>query len=147
MKFLGLVLSVFLAGTFTAFGGAIPSPEQQFGFAPGTDRKLADWTQLVGYFRTLGTGSDRVHFEELGKTTEGRPYIALTISSPDNLAHLAEYKAITQKLSDARATAPDEAAKLIARGKIILVVTCNLHSTEIAPGRCRRAQRRPAQPL
>ncbi len=134
MKFLGLVLSVALAGmpAFAAPGGAIPSPEQQFGFAPGTDRKLADWTQLVGYFRTLGTGSDRVHFEELGKTTEGRPYIALTISSPDNLAHLAEYKAITQKLSDARATAPDEAAKLIARGKIILVVTCNIHSTEIA---------------
>ncbi len=134
MKLLGFVLSAILAvlPAFAAPGGHIPSPDEAFGFPLGADRKLADWTQLVGYFRMLGTASDRVHFEELGKTTEGRPYVALTFSAPENLAHLDEYKGMTRKLSDARATSPDEAARLIARGKMILVVTCNIHSTEIA---------------
>ncbi len=132
MKWLALavsVLSVFSA--LAAPGGRIPSPEEAFGFPLGADRKLADWPQLVGYFHTLGNTSDRIRYEELGKTTEGRPYITLTISAPENLAHLEEYKSITHRLSDARATSPDEAAKLIAQGKTIVVVTCNIHSTEI----------------
>ncbi len=110
----------------------ITSPEEAFGFKPGTDRKLADWTELVGYYKKLSGETGRIHFEELGKTTEGRPYIALTISAPENLAHLAEYKEITRKLSDSRTTTPAQAADLIHRGKMILVVTCNVHSTEIA---------------
>ena len=110
----------------------VTSPEQAFGFAPGTDRKLADWTQLVSYFRTLGTQSDRVHFEEVGKTTEGRPFITVTLSAPENLAHLEEYKTIQAQLADPRTTRPEQAKGLIARGKTVLVVTCNVHSTEIA---------------
>ena len=110
----------------------VTSPEQAFGFAPGADRKLADWTQLVAYFQTLGTQSDRVHYEEVGKTTEGRPFITVTISAPENLAHLDEYKKIQSELADPRVTTPERAKSLIARGKTVLVVTCNVHSTEIA---------------
>ena len=75
--------------TSTAFAAPVKhatSPAEAFGFEPGTDRKLADWTQLVAYFQKLGTESDRIHFEEVGKTTEGRPYITVTISSPDEAA-------------------------------------------------------------
>ena len=110
----------------------VTSPEQAFGFAPGTDRKLADWTQLVSYFKSLGTQSDRVRYEEVGKTTEGRPFITVTISAPENLAHLDEYKAIQAQLADPRMTTEEQAKSLIARGKTVLVVTCNVHSTEIA---------------
>ena len=111
---------------------SITSPEQAFGFKPGTDRKLADWTQLTAYFKKLGTESNRIHYEEVGKTTEGRPFIAVTISAPENLAHLAHYQEIQRKLADPRTTSPDEAKQLIAEGKTVLVVTCNVHSTEIA---------------
>src|SRR5260370_37790631 len=69
----------------------ITSPEAAFGFKPGTDRKLADWNELTAYFKKLGAESDRIRYEELGKTTEGRPFIAVTISSADNLAHLDRY--------------------------------------------------------
>ena len=110
----------------------ITSPEEAFGFKPGTDRKLADWVELVGYYKKLAGETDRIHYEELGKTTEGRPFVALTISSPENLAHLDEYKAITKQLSDARVISPDQATELIGKGKMILVVTCAVHSTEIA---------------
>jgi murein tripeptide amidase MpaA len=110
----------------------ITSPEQAFGFKPGTDRKLADWNQLTAYFKTLSSQSDRIHYDELGKTTEGRPFIAVTISSADNLAHLEEYRGIQTQLADPRNTTEEQAKQLIARGKTVLVVTCNIHSTEIA---------------
>ena len=110
----------------------ITSPEAAFGFKPGTDRKLADWTELTAYFKKLSTESDRIRYEEVGKTTEGRPFITVTISDPENLAHLAHYQEIQRKLADPRTTSPEEAQKLISEGKTVLVVTCNVHSTEIA---------------
>jgi hypothetical protein len=110
----------------------ITSPEAEFGFKPGADRKLADWKELTAYFKKLSVESDRIRYEEVGKTTEGRPFIAVTISAPENLAHLAHYQEIQRKLADPRTTSQEEAQKLVAEGKTVLVVTCNIHSTEIA---------------
>jgi len=53
--FLLLVLSVPLIAE-----KRITSPEQAFGFKPGADRKLADWTELTAYFKKLSTESDRI---------------------------------------------------------------------------------------
>jgi hypothetical protein len=129
-----LLLLFVLAAYFASAAptNQITSPEVAFGFKPGTDRKLADWTQLTAYFQKLASQSDRVRYAELGKTTEGRPFIAVTISAPENLAHLDEYKEIQRRLANPRITTPEQAKDLIARGKTILVVTCNIHSTEIA---------------
>lgn len=110
----------------------ITSPEAAFGFKPGTDRKLADWTELTAYFKKLSTESSRIRYEEVGKTTEGKPFIVVTISASENLAHLAHYQEIQRRLADPRTTSPEEAKQFIAEGKTILVVTCNIHSTEIA---------------
>ena len=110
----------------------ITSPTEAFGFQPGADRKLADWKELTAYFQKLGSESDRVRYEEVGKTTEGRPFITVTISSPETIAHLERYKDILRKLADPRITSPEEAKHLVADGKTVLVVTCNIHSTEIA---------------
>ena len=110
----------------------ITSPEEAFGFKLGADRKLADWTQLTAYYQKLAHESKSVRYEELGKTTEGRPFVAVTITSPENMAHLEDYKKIQAQLADPRITSPEQAKSLEARGKTILVVTCNIHSTEIA---------------
>jgi hypothetical protein len=110
----------------------VTSPEAAFGFKLGTDRKLADWNELTAYYKKLSTESNRIRYEELGKTTEGRPFIAITISAPENLEHLDHYLDIQRRLADPRITSPDEAKKLIAEGKTILAVTANIHSTEIA---------------
>src|SRR5258706_240616 len=53
---------------------SIPAPEQTLGFRPGDDRKLASWAQVVQYFQKLAATSDRVKFEEIGKSTMGTPY-------------------------------------------------------------------------
>lgn len=133
-KVAALLLLLLIAGTapLLAQKHVITSPEAAFGFKPGTDRKLADWTGLTDYFKKLSTESDRIRYEEVGKTTEGRPFIAVTISAPENLAHLAHYQEIQRKLADPRTTSSEEAKQLIAEGKTVLVVTCNIHSTEIA---------------
>ena len=124
---------VYLLASVSAFAqGTVTSPEQAFGFKPGTDRKLADWVQLTAYFKTLSTQSARVRYEEVGKTTEGRPFVTVTISSPENITHLEDYKKIQAQLADPRTTTEEQARELIAKGKTVLVVTCNVHSTEIA---------------
>src|SRR6202789_4078040 len=93
---------------------AVTSPEAAFGFKLGADRKLADWKQLTAYYKKLSTESNRIHYEELGKTTEGRPFVAVTISAPENLAHLDHYIDIQRRLADPRITSPEEAKKLVA---------------------------------
>jgi hypothetical protein len=132
MRRLAVAFALSVAAVSAVAQSSVTSPEQAFGFKPGTDRKLADWTQLTAYFKNLSTQSDRVRYEELGKTTEGRPFVTVTISAPENIAHLDEYKRIQAQLADPRTTTEEQSKDLIAKGKTVLVVTCNVHSTEIA---------------
>ncbi|HBB89195.1 MAG TPA: hypothetical protein DC047_16440 [Blastocatellia bacterium] len=117
--------------------GHIPVPEEILGFVPGDDRKLASWSQVVGYFAALSKGSDRVKFEELGKSTMGQPFVMATISAPENLARLDEFQKIQELLADPRQLGPvgaardRKAAELISRGKTIVLITCGIHSTEV----------------
>ena len=78
-----------------------PSPEAFFGFAMGAEGRLADWTRMAEYFRVLARSTRRVRVEELGKTTQGRPYLLVTIASPETLASLADIRRIGETLSAA----------------------------------------------
>src|SRR5260370_19001860 len=80
----------------------IPAPEDVLGFRPGDDRKLASWAKVVEYFQKLAAASDRVKFAELGKSTMGAPFVMATISAPENLKRLDEYKGIQRQLADPR---------------------------------------------
>ena len=111
----------------------IPSPESHLGFRVGEDRKMADWDQVVSYFQKVAAAApDRVHFEELGKTTMGKPFVAVTITSADNMKNLPRYLQIQQRLADPRGLDPAEAEKLIHEGKAVVLLTCTVHSTEVA---------------
>jgi hypothetical protein len=113
---------------------SVPAPKDVLGFTPGDDRKLASWAQTVEYFRRLAAASPRVKFEELGKSTMGAPFVLATISAPENLARLDEYKEIQRQLADPRTLGanPDrKAEELIRRGKAIVLITCGVHSTEV----------------
>jgi Zinc carboxypeptidase len=112
----------------------VPAPEDVLGFRPGDDRKLAAWASVVEYFKRLDEVSDRVKFEELGKSTMGAPFVMATISAPENLARLGEFKDIQRQLADPRtlkANADHKAQRLIARGLTIVLITCGIHSTEV----------------
>jgi hypothetical protein len=115
----------------------VPAPEEVLGFRVGDDRKLASWASIVEYFQRLDAASDRVKFEEIGKTTLGAPFVVATISAPENLARLSEFKEIQRQLADPRTLsggaggADRKARGLIARGKTIVLITCGIHSTEV----------------
>ncbi|MBV9209276.1 MAG: hypothetical protein JOZ52_01535, partial [Acidobacteria bacterium] len=90
--------------------------------------------QVVEYFKRLDAASDRLKFAELGKSTMGKPFVMATISSPENLARLEEYKKIQAQLADPRLLGKDadrKAAQLIKRGKTIVLITCGIHSDEV----------------
>jgi hypothetical protein len=98
----------------------------------GEDRRLLDWGKVVSYFQALAAASPRIRVEELGKSTEGRPFIAATISAPETLRRLEEYRQIQKRLADPRRTPPAEAESLIGHGKAVVLITCSIHSTEVA---------------
>ena len=110
----------------------VPSPEQFFGFQMGADRKLADWNKLHEYYQLLAKSSNKLRLVELGKTSEGRPYIALFISSPANLAKLDHYKRINARLADPRGLSEAEGKKLAVEGKAVIIQSFGLHSSEVA---------------
>ncbi|MGD0363107.1 MAG: M14 metallopeptidase family protein [Bryobacteraceae bacterium] len=111
---------------------AVPSPESYFGQRMGSDHMVLDWEKVVSYFQTIKANSDRIRVDELGKSTEGRPFIAATIASPETLRHLDRYLEIQRRLADPRLTSEGEAGKLAAEGKTVVLITCSIHATELA---------------
>ncbi len=109
----------------------VPTPSEHLGFEVGADRQLADYEQVVSYFRKLDEASDRLDLEDLGPTTQGRPLIQAVISSEDNLKNKRKYQEIARKLADPRGLSSSEIDKLVSEGKAIVLVTCNIHASEI----------------
>src|SRR6476469_5343721 len=107
LVFAALVVALFIqSGTAlrstVAQPKSIPAPVDVLGFTPGDDRKLASWAKVVEYFQKLAAASDRVKFEEIGKSTMGAPFVYATISAPENLKRLEQLKDIQRKLADPR---------------------------------------------
>jgi hypothetical protein len=111
---------------------ALVSPADFLGFPVGADNKLARWDRIVDYMRQASTSSDRVRFRELGKTSNGNPFIVLEISSPDTLENLDRYKTLQRRLYF-QGGAPGDAERddIFRQGKLVLLVTCSIHATEI----------------
>lgn len=130
-----LLVVSFGVGTYfvlRAQSPAIPTPESVLGFKPGTDRSIADWGQITGYFSRLDQASDRITVRTIGQSTQGRPLVVAFISAPENLQKLPEYAAIQQKLADPRTIAEiPERDRLLSNGKVVVAVSCSIHSTEI----------------
>jgi hypothetical protein len=116
----------------THTAAAAPAPPEQFlGHRVGADRKLAGYTQIVRYFETLDRESARLELRKLGKTTLGREMVMAVISNEKNLADLATHVRSSKALADPRAIGREQARALAASGKVIALVTCNIHSSEI----------------
>ncbi len=111
---------------------AIPSPKSVLGFTPGDDRTIADWSQITDYFDRLDRASDRVMVQTLGQSTLKRPLIVAFISARENILALQKYKDIQQQLADPRKAAEKlQRDRLIADGKVVVTISCSIHSTEI----------------
>lgn len=109
----------------------IPSPEDVLGYRIGAENQIPDWPQMVEYFNKLAAASDRVVVEELGRTTLDNPFLAVTISSPENLAKRGRNREVLGKLFDERQTKPEEVEALAREGRTVAMLLCTQHSNEL----------------
>ena len=111
-----LVILLLLSASFSVFSanvstylpdGAIynqevPTPESVLGFGIGERHPRHD--QVLNYLQQVATASARVKIAEMGRTTQLRSQVLLTISSAENLNHIDE---ILARRSDIEASAKD----------------------------------------
>jgi hypothetical protein len=135
LRFAVIALALFAvsSGRITA-QQSIPHPDQYFGFKIGSDGELARYPKILEYFQLLAKQTNRVKYEELGKTTMGNSYPLLRISSPENLARFDRLVEINRRLADPRGLSEAEADKLAAEGKPFYFIYATIHSNEVSNG-------------
>ncbi|HYV12459.1 MAG TPA: M14 family metallopeptidase [Pyrinomonadaceae bacterium] len=125
-------LILFLSISSVAQSTTVPSPKSVLGFTPGDDRTVAGWSQITDYFERLDRASDRVLVQTLGQSTLKRPLIVAFISARENILALPKYKEIQQQLADPRKITQNlQHDRLLANGKVVVAISCSIHSTEI----------------
>ncbi len=123
-----IVCTALLQGPTSA---QLMAPEEMLGFQVGSDYQVAGWKTVSDYMRHVAANSDRVFVEALGKTTEDNDLLMLLISAPENLENLARYQQIQSELA-LPTKRSEELDSLVQEGKAVVLINCNLHSTEIA---------------
>jgi hypothetical protein len=124
-----LALSLFI---FSSWLIAQTPPEKFLGHKVGEDRKLADYSQIKAYFELLDKESPKLTLLNIGKTTLGKDMIMAVITDEENMKNLERYREIARALKYAQGLSDEDARKLTKEGKTILLITCNIHATEIA---------------
>ena len=107
-----------------------PSPEAFFGYAMGDGPRLPSWDSTVDYLRAVARASQRVRVDEVGKTTGGRPYLLVTISTPDTLQSLSDARAAQHRLADPRVTTAAQAERIAREHKAVVLIGAGVHSNE-----------------
>jgi hypothetical protein len=127
------VLSLAAILTWSGAAAALDAPEAYFGFQPGSDHELIDYQQLIGYLQTLDTASDRLELREVGASPMGRPMYVAFISAAENIAALDRLREINRRLALEPELAEEERATLIREGRVFVMATLSMHSSEVGP--------------
>lgn len=109
----------------------IETPQEFFGFAPGSDFHMIRWDRLCEYYRLLDSRSDRILVREVGKSSEGNPFLMIWVSSAENLRNLEYYRSVSLKMADPRELTEQEIDRLAQSGKAVCMQTYGLHSNEV----------------
>ncbi|MCU0304489.1 MAG: hypothetical protein MUC56_10575 [Thermoanaerobaculales bacterium] len=129
-----LVVAIVVLGSLApAAATEVPTPDSVFGFVPGADRRLLDYGELVGYLEKVAAASPRVELREIGRSTLDRPMILVFVSSEANIARLDELREINRRLAVDPAIPDDERPGLLERGRVFLMATLSMHSSEVGP--------------
>jgi len=111
----------------------IKSPRDHFGYQPGSDKNLFTYEELIGYMKILDEASPRVKLTEIGQSPMGRIMYIAFISDEDNINRLDELKEYNKKLALDPNLSEQEKEKMIRDGKVFVLGTLSMHSTEVAP--------------
>ena len=126
---LAAVLVTGLALAAPAFAGP-PAFEAVVGHPLG-ERVTKTW-QMEVYGRALAEASDRVSFESLGRSVQGRALMQLIVTSPENHARLDEIQANAQRLGDPRGLPAEEAEALLAEQPVVFWYGGSIHGFELS---------------
>ncbi len=107
-------------------------PSTYLGHPVGADFRLAGWDTITGYLNRLALASPLVRVDTLGVTTRGRPFVAVTLTATENMERLDEIRLDQAKLADPRRLADGELDEQLERQPAVVVISHNIHSTEIA---------------
>src|SRR6187455_2863356 len=108
----------------------ITTPKAEWGHNVGDDYFLANYQQLITYWRKLDKESDRMQVVEIGQTAMKKPQLMAIITAPGNFAKLDRYKEISRRLSMAEGLTDDQARALAKEGKSVVWVDGGLHASE-----------------
>jgi|Deesub1362B_J571_1020462.scaffolds.fasta_scaffold02771_2 hypothetical protein len=108
----------------------IPSPRDYFGDIIGAPGVLHYTEEIYGYLAALAKASPRVLFREIGVTEEGRKMVECIIAEEETLKELEKYRRFLNQLADPRKISPEQAQKIIQKGKPIYYAMGGLHSPE-----------------
>lgn len=130
LSLLSLTLAAQVASATRVAAQAVPHPRDVLGHEVGADRQLADWRQIGDYFTRLAA-SPAVRVDTLGLTTAGQPFLAVTISHPDNLRRLEEIRRAQARLADPRGLSAGEELALVRSQPAVVLISNNIHGSEI----------------
>ncbi|MFW6088145.1 MAG: M14 family zinc carboxypeptidase, partial [Gemmatimonadota bacterium] len=109
-----------------------PAPSDVLGYDPVVSERLPGWGEITGYFEALAAASPRVRLDTIGRSTLDAPFIVATVSDEANLDRLGELRAVQRRLADPRRIeSEDEREELVRRGRLVVLVTAGVHSTEV----------------
>ena len=131
MKNIFRLICFLLTITVLQPASAQKSPSEVFGFEPGSDFKLANYAQLLTFYKQLAASSDRVVYQEIGESVLSRPLILLIISDQENIKELDKYKTIAKEQALAEISA-EQSEQNVKNGKSIIWLDAGLHATERA---------------
>jgi hypothetical protein len=128
------IISVFLTFSIQSIAQeGIQTPEEFFGFKPGTDRMLFTYEEMIAYFQKLDEATPNLKMHEIGKTPMGKPMFIAFISSADNISNLEKLKNINKELALNPSLSETEREKYFAEGKVFFLGTLSMHSGEVGP--------------
>ncbi len=108
----------------------ITTPKEALGFNLGDDYMVANYTQLVAYWKKLASESDRMKLIDIGPTSEGRRQYMAIVTSPANLKQLDRYGDIARRLALAEGLTGEQAHVLAREGKAVIWIDGGLHASE-----------------
>ncbi|MFQ6103798.1 MAG: M14 family metallopeptidase [Candidatus Glassbacteria bacterium] len=111
----------------------IESPEEYFGFKPGSDGMLFDYEQLIGYLQMVSGSSPRVKLVEIGTSPLGKTMYVAFISSEENIRNLERLKEINRRLALDPNIPELERSSMFEEAKVFILATLSMHSGEVGP--------------
>lgn len=129
---IALLLS-FTIGILLSHAQEITTPEQHFGFTPGTDRTLFKYDQLVNYLKKIEAQSPMVKVVPIGQTAMGKTLYAVFVSGKENISRLNRLKEINKELAINYTLSEREREELVNEGKVFVLATLSMHSSEVGP--------------